>query len=91
MLSDDSVGSFVRFMREPLVTLRGTVPGFLVEGQPLDPSHPCHPGMKPGILFKAMRSVQPRGVSKVASKKKSGTAHTKVVHVKTGSMTNSKK
>ena len=49
--------------------------------------------MKPGILFKAFKSVMPKGTgkSKVVGKKKSGVAHTKVVHVKTGSMTNSKK
>lgn len=78
-------------MREPLVTLRGTVPGFLVDGKPLDPAHPCHPGMKPGILFKAMRSVLGRSKGKSVVKKKAGVAHTKVVTVKNAGMTNSRK
>ena len=74
-------------MREPLVTLRNTVPGFLVDGQPLHPSHPNHPGMKPGILFKAIRSIAPKGKPGKTVKKKAGAAHTKVVHVKAGGMT----
>jgi hypothetical protein len=78
-------------MRQPLVTLRNTRPGFLVEGLPLSPEHPCHPGMKSGILFKAIRSITPGKGGGKSVKKKTGAAHAKVVHVKAGGMTNSKK
>lgn len=71
----------------PLHTLRGTVPGFLVDGQPLHVLHPVHPGNKPGILFKAMRSIaSPKG----QSKKKSG-SHGKTIVVKNAVVIHSRK
>lgn len=56
----------------PLVTLRGQVPGYVVEGQELPSTHPNHPGNKVNILFKAVKSFKPSTKAKSPKKRPHG-------------------